>query len=460
MKRLRVVLVCLIVALLCWNPSHHVYCSEQSLSGPGQSAGHNDPDGSEKEHEQDLTQQTVEDERTIHTSYEVGLETERAALEEPSAHDEPSDKNVNNLGAEAEESKSELKLDPQPVAAEQEPLPDLQNDVAPLPVPQDEPQEVPESHSPDQALAPVHEPSEAAASAESPSDSELIEPPGPDATQSTPPPPPTHEAEHTPTSETNSPPPPASVDEADLEDEHEQTSGTKSEAEPAPGPEEPEPQQQQESNTELSDHHPEANTSQTLTEQKAGDVGVARETILLCPPKKTYQPSTSGRNRLWRLRRKRVSLFTPRQVAPLTTKLRALQLFSKRIWICTCSTPAAPKYGKFVIELCEPIQVKQLDIANFELFSSTPKDFLVSLSDRYPTNKWVKLGTFHAHDKRTVQSFPLDEQLYAKYVKVELLSHFGSEHFCPLSLIRVFGTSMVEEYEEADSQDPSERVDF
>ncbi|XP_061550100.1 SUN domain-containing ossification factor-like isoform X1 [Phycodurus eques] len=116
----------------------------------------------------------------------------------------------------------------------------------------------------------------------------------------------------------------------------------------------------------------------------------------------------------------------------------------------------------FIIELCEPVQVKQLDIANFELFSSTPKDFLVSISDRYPTNKWLKLGTFHARDERTVQSFPLDEQLYAKYVKmftkyikVELLSHFGSEHFCPLSLIRIFGTSMVEEYEEI--AEPSER---
>ncbi|XP_038269202.1 SUN domain-containing ossification factor isoform X3 [Dermochelys coriacea] len=122
----------------------------------------------------------------------------------------------------------------------------------------------------------------------------------------------------------------------------------------------------------------------------------------------------------------------------------------------------------FVIELCEPIQVKQLDIANHELFSSTPKDFLVSISDRYPTNKWIKLGTFHARDERIVQSFPLDEQMYAKYVKmfikyikVELVSHFGSEHFCPLSLIRVFGTSMVEEYEEiADSQYQSERQEL
>ncbi|CDQ78637.1 unnamed protein product [Oncorhynchus mykiss] len=52
-------------------------------------------------------------------------------------------------------------------------------------------------------------------------------------------------------------------------------------------------------------------------------------------------------------------------------------------------------------------------------------------------------------------------QMFIKYIKVELISHFGSEHFCPLSLIRVFGTSMVEEYEEiADSQYPSERLEY
>lgn len=37
---------------------------------------------------------------------------------------------------------------------------------------------------------------------------------------------------------------------------------------------------------------------------------------------------------------------------------------------------------RFIIELCEPIQLKQLDMANLELFSSKPKDFLVSISDR------------------------------------------------------------------------------
>lgn len=46
---------------------------------------------------------------------------------------------------------------------------------------------------------------------------------------------------------------------------------------------------------------------------------------------------------------------------------------------------------RFIIELCEPIQVKQVDIANFELFSSTPKDFLVSISDRYALKLHVLL---------------------------------------------------------------------
>lgn len=38
--------------------------------------------------------------------------------------------------------------------------------------------------------------------------------------------------------------------------------------------------------------------------------------------------------------------------------------------------------------------------------------------------------------------------MYVKYVKVELLLYFGLEYFCLLSFIRVFGISMVEEYEE------------
>lgn len=46
----------------------------------------------------------------------------------------------------------------------------------------------------------------------------------------------------------------------------------------------------------------------------------------------------------------------------------------------------------FVIELCETIQPKNMEIANFELYSSVPKQFYVEASEHYPTRQWSSLG--------------------------------------------------------------------
>ena len=40
-----------------------------------------------------------------------------------------------------------------------------------------------------------------------------------------------------------------------------------------------------------------------------------------------------------------------------------------------------------------------------------------------------------------------------------MLSHFGSEHFCPLSMLRVFGTTMMEDYEYSESQRDQQQTD-
>ena len=65
---------------------------------------------------------------------------------------------------------------------------------------------------------------------------------------------------------------------------------------------------------------------------------------------------------------------------------------------------------------------------------------------RFPSDEWRFLGTMIASNEREIQSFPLavDESNYAKYIRVEMVSHYGSEHFCPLSLLRVIGASMME----------------
>ncbi|XP_011699792.1 PREDICTED: SUN domain-containing ossification factor isoform X2 [Wasmannia auropunctata] len=98
----------------------------------------------------------------------------------------------------------------------------------------------------------------------------------------------------------------------------------------------------------------------------------------------------------------------------------------------------------FVVELCEAIQAKKIELANFELFSSSPKDFSVYVSDRFPTKDWSLVGQFTAKDVKDIQSFTLHPHFFGKFIKVELQSHYGSEHFCPVSLFRAYGTSEFE----------------
>ncbi|XP_055591884.1 uncharacterized protein LOC129743763 isoform X2 [Uranotaenia lowii] len=101
----------------------------------------------------------------------------------------------------------------------------------------------------------------------------------------------------------------------------------------------------------------------------------------------------------------------------------------------------------FVVELCEPIQAERVELANFELFSSSPKEFSVSVSNRFPTREWSNVGQFVAKDERDVQSFNLHPHLFGKFVRVEIHSHYNSEHYCPVSLFRVYGTSEFEAFE-------------
>ncbi|XP_068581427.1 SUN domain-containing ossification factor-like isoform X2 [Cebidichthys violaceus] len=551
MKRLRVVLVCLIVALLCWYPSQHVCCSEQSSSG--QSAGAGNPEGQEQEWEQDSTQHQLLEEWTTHASHDVGLETEGAALDGLSTHRVHQDQTVNPRDAEAEETEPDPESDTVPVASEPEPHPDPPADVDPRAADaQDHDREAPESSAPEPEPEPV--PAQGQESADAPAetggDGDAPDTPaaaahlGPDSNPATPP----DEADNTPTSQSadqthtgavrvasagdelpvdnfvfaehsgaqcgvippklatceNSPfgRPLFSADDAGTEDQRSdqsRSSGPEAEVQSTPGhvdqhqQQQQQERQQQELEDELSDLDQEGNTSQNHQEKQAGHGSTSRETDPSVPSKEDIPTFDEWKKQVMEVEKeKSQSLHTSTSGSPHPVK-KVQKNFKNNYASVECgakilsanneakSTSAIlmenmdlymlnPCSNKiwFVIELCEPIQVKQLDIANFELFSSTPRDFLVSISDRYPTNKWVKLGTFHGRDERIVQSFPLDEQLYAKYVKmfikyikVELLSHFGSEHFCPLSLIRVFGTSMVEEYEEiADSQYPSERLEY
>ncbi|KAH6849719.1 UNC-like C-terminal-domain-containing protein [Chaetomium sp. MPI-CAGE-AT-0009] len=118
--------------------------------------------------------------------------------------------------------------------------------------------------------------------------------------------------------------------------------------------------------------------------------------------------------------------------------------------------------NKFVIvELSDDILVDTIVLANFEFFSSMIRTFRVSVSDRYPVklDKWVDLGTFEARNSRDIQAFLIEHpQIYTKYIRIEFLSHWGNEFYCPVSLLRVHGTRMLDTWKEPSHDDEPEQI--
>lgn len=113
----------------------------------------------------------------------------------------------------------------------------------------------------------------------------------------------------------------------------------------------------------------------------------------------------------------------------------------------------------FIVELCEALQAERVEIANLELFASSPRNFSVGVSSRFPTREWTNVGRFLAQNSREIQSFDLRPHLFGKYMRIDIHSHYMGEHFCPVSALRVYGTSEFEAFETENSQHSIDDLD-
>ncbi|KAJ8323484.1 hypothetical protein O5D80_007799 [Batrachochytrium dendrobatidis] len=132
-----------------------------------------------------------------------------------------------------------------------------------------------------------------------------------------------------------------------------------------------------------------------------------------------------------------------RAVNPEASSATAILSNSKDQYMLNkCST------NKFVeVELCEDILVDTIMLANLEFFSSIFKDFKVYVADRYPPiTGWKIIGTFTGENSRERQIFKIDHPAFwARYLRIEFLTHFGQEFYCPLTMLKVYGTRMIED---------------
>ncbi|PWA64548.1 galactose-binding protein [Artemisia annua] len=97
-----------------------------------------------------------------------------------------------------------------------------------------------------------------------------------------------------------------------------------------------------------------------------------------------------------------------------------------------------------IIELAEETLVDAVKIANFEHHSSNFKQFSLSGSLVFPSETWYPLGTFVAENVKHRQYFKLPEPKWVRYLKLTLVSHYGSEFYCTLNVIEVYGVDAIE----------------
>ena len=93
-----------------------------------------------------------------------------------------------------------------------------------------------------------------------------------------------------------------------------------------------------------------------------------------------------------------------------------LQFFRDEYMLNKCSDQGMD--GWFVVELCAEMQAFKIELANFELYSSGPKDFRVSMSYNFHgrENGWNLFGDFRAEDSKDIQTFISPEGKYVAYV--------------------------------------------
>jgi hypothetical protein len=115
-----------------------------------------------------------------------------------------------------------------------------------------------------------------------------------------------------------------------------------------------------------------------------------------------------------------------------------------------CDAGEGAKY--VIIGLSEEILVKSIKLSSYERYSSLTKKFQVLGSQTYPVmTEWEDLGTFDAkpwYKENKEQTFEPTQPGWARYLKFRFLEHYGNEHYCSYTQIKVHGSTTLQGFHE------------
>ncbi|TBU07969.1 Sad1/UNC-like domain-containing protein [Hamiltosporidium magnivora] len=103
------------------------------------------------------------------------------------------------------------------------------------------------------------------------------------------------------------------------------------------------------------------------------------------------------------------------------------------------------KESFIIVRLCDEIKIKLIILQNLEWQASFPKSVKFSILNN---QNWYEIGTFELLKKRSPQSFTLNSPHFSNILKIEILDFNGKFDIFTLSSLKVFGTTMMEDFKE------------
>lgn len=119
-------------------------------------------------------------------------------------------------------------------------------------------------------------------------------------------------------------------------------------------------------------------------------------------------------------------------------------------------TPCSAKEHWVIIELCDDIRIEAIEIGMFEFFSGIVKEVKLSIGGGDDDGRedqdedksaWQEVGRFIGKSVRGTQTFTLDQPTsFQRFIRLDFPSHYGSEYYCPISSIKVYGMNQMEAF--------------
>ncbi|MDP2437944.1 MAG: hypothetical protein Q8P67_19555 [archaeon] len=101
------------------------------------------------------------------------------------------------------------------------------------------------------------------------------------------------------------------------------------------------------------------------------------------------------------------------------------------------------------VELCEEVMIDTVRFGNLEYFSSIPRavDLYSSRTAAALDEDWSFIATLVAPNERQINSFLLDRPVWARFLKLHFVSHYGKKKLCPITLLAVYGMTPTQDLE-------------